>query len=92
MTEGSGYGSGFLSGFGSGPEKVMDPNPVCPERLDPDPVNINWIRNPAYSFTISHILPYMLVHPVTHAAKLNTTMSPGLFLFSSGDRVRPPSP
>ena len=31
-----------LSGSGSGLEKIMDPNPdpVCPERLDPDPVNI----------------------------------------------------
>ena len=27
-------------GSGSGPEKIMDPDPICPERLDPDPVNI----------------------------------------------------
>ena len=28
------------SGSGSGLEKIMDPDPVCPERLDPDRVNI----------------------------------------------------
>ena len=39
MTEGSGSGF-FLPGFGSGLQKFMDPNPVCPERSDPDPVNI----------------------------------------------------
>ena len=26
-----------MSGSGSGLEKIMDPDPVCPERLDPDP-------------------------------------------------------
>ena len=26
-----------FSGSGSGIEKIMDPDPVCPERLDPDP-------------------------------------------------------
>ena len=31
------YAQGF--GSGSGLEKVIDPDPVCPERLDPDPVN-----------------------------------------------------
>ena len=29
-----------MSGSGSGLKKFMDPDPVCPERLDPDPVNI----------------------------------------------------
>ena len=38
IEEGSGSGSGFLPGFSLG--KCMDPDPVCPERLDPDPVNI----------------------------------------------------
>ena len=27
-----------MSGYGSGLEKVMDLDPVCPQRLDPDPV------------------------------------------------------
>ena len=27
-------------GSGSGKEKFMDPDPVCPERLDLDPVDI----------------------------------------------------
>ena len=35
-----GYGVWFFPGSGSGLEKIMDPFPVCPERLDPDPVNI----------------------------------------------------
>ena len=32
----------FLSEFGSGSglERFMDPDPVCPERLDPDLVNM----------------------------------------------------
>ena len=30
----------LFPGSGSGLEKIMDPFPVCPERLDPDPVNI----------------------------------------------------
>ena len=30
----------FKTGSGSGLKKFMDPDPVCPERLDPDPVNI----------------------------------------------------
>ena len=48
-----------VSGSGYGLEKIMDPDPVCPERLDPDPdpvcpesldtdpdpVNIRPIRN-----------------------------------------------
>ena len=46
---------GFGSGFGSGifalirirfSTRILDP--VCPERLDPDPVNIRQIRNPDY--------------------------------------------
>ena len=28
------------SGYGSDLKEFMDPDPVCPERLDPDPVNI----------------------------------------------------
>ena len=31
---------GEVSGSGSGLKKFMDPDSVCPERLDPDPVNI----------------------------------------------------
>ena len=43
-----------MSGSGSGLEKIMDPDPVCPERLDPvcserldpDPVYpVTWIRS-----------------------------------------------
>ena len=29
----------FFPGFGSGQEKIMDPDPVCPKRLDSDLVN-----------------------------------------------------
>ena len=45
----SGSGSGFLPGFGSRLEKLrdLDPDPVCPERLDPDPEIPDPIRNPA---------------------------------------------
>ena len=43
MTWGSGPGSGsgsVLSGSGTGLVKTMNPDPICPERFDPDPVNI----------------------------------------------------
>ena len=30
----------MVSAPGSGFEKIMDPDPVCPYRVDPDPVNI----------------------------------------------------
>ena len=30
----------FLAGSGSGFQIFLDPDPVCPERLDQDPVNI----------------------------------------------------
>ena len=37
-------------GSGSGLQKFMDPDPepVCPERLDPDPVNIRPDPNPCW--------------------------------------------
>ena len=36
-----------VSGSGSGLEKIMHQDPVCPERLNPDPVNFtDRIRNP----------------------------------------------
>ena len=38
----------MLSGSGSGLKKFMDPDPVYPERLNPDPVSIRRIRNPVY--------------------------------------------
>ena len=44
MTEGSGSGI-RLEKF-----KDPDPNPVCPELLDPDPVNVNLIRNPVHIY------------------------------------------
>ena len=31
---------GMAKSGGSGLEKIIDPDPVCSERLDPDPVNI----------------------------------------------------
>ena len=43
MTWGSGPGSGsgsVLSGSETGLVKTMNPDPICPERFDPDPVNI----------------------------------------------------
>ena len=61
MTEGS--GSGFISGFlpGSesvfGLEKFMNPDPVCPKRLDPDPVNIRPDPKPC---SPAHSLPVSL--------------------------------
>ena len=39
---------------GSGLEKNMDPDPVCPERLDPDPIS-DRTRNPAYEY--EYIIP-----------------------------------
>ena len=36
-----GPGSCFFPGSGSGLEKIMDTDPVCPERLDPNPDPIN---------------------------------------------------
>ena len=34
-----------MSGSGSGLEKIMDPHPVCPERLEPNPKP--WLPPPA---------------------------------------------
>ena len=48
MTEGSGSGPESESDL----EKYMDPdpNPICPERLDPDPVLQDRIRNPGKNY------------------------------------------
>ena len=37
---------GLDPGSGFGQEKIMDPDPVCPERLDPDPVKIRTDSKP----------------------------------------------
>ena len=39
----------FFPGFGSGQEKIMDPDPVCPKRLDSDLVNIRPDPKPSMS-------------------------------------------
>ena len=37
-------------------EKIMDLDPVCPERLDPDPVNIRADPKPCYSYSLRSAL------------------------------------
>ena len=58
-----------MYGSGAGLKKVMDPDPVCSERLDPDsdPVNIrDRIRNPACLYS----LLYQTFVKTVHVAKL----------------------
>ena len=39
--KGTGFGSEFFPGSGFDLENFMDPDPVCPERLDLDPDQVN---------------------------------------------------
>ena len=68
-----------MSGSGSGLKKFMDPDPVCPERLDPDPVNIR--PDPQPCLQHSPALPFHL------ASSGHVSILPMIFFLF---RLKPP--